>query len=55
MKHGKKPTVRQSKLIEKHGFSPFDWLVTKDTSTELWLVARSGGGLVITLEKRKGG
>ena len=53
MKNGKKPTVRQAKFIQKSGFNPKDWMVAKDTSTEMWIVARGGGGLVIPLEKRR--
>ncbi len=51
MKNGKKPTVRQAKFIQKSGFDPHQWMVAKDTSTELLIVAKNGGGLVITLSK----
>ena len=40
MKHGKKPTYEQRKLIQKAGLDSHDWLVVKDTSTELVLVSR---------------
>lgn len=40
MKHGKKPTVAQRKLIQSKGLDPAVWLVVKDTSTELHLVHR---------------
>ena len=53
MKHPKNPSVRQSKLIQKSGFDPHQWMVVKDTSTEMWIVARNGGDLVIPLEKKK--
>ena len=40
MKHGRKPTVRQSIFIEEHGLNPMDWLVVKDNATEMLLVHR---------------
>ncbi len=44
MKNGKKPTVRQAKFIQKNiCLNPKEWLVAKDTSTEMLLVSREGG------------
>ena len=40
MKHGKKPTREQRKLIEKWRLDPAVWLVVKDTPTEMVLVHR---------------
>lgn len=40
MKHGKKPTVRQMKLMKEWGMNPKEWFVSKDTSTELVVVHR---------------
>lgn len=40
MKHGKKPTREQKKLLQQWKLDPAVWLVTKDTSTELHLVHR---------------
>ena len=40
MKHGKKPTREQRKLMEKWRVNTMDWLVSKDTATELVLVHR---------------
>ena len=40
MKHGKKPTVAQRKLIQSHGHDPAMWLVVKDTPDVLELVHR---------------
>ena len=40
MKHGKKPTREQRKLIQKWKLKSEDWLVTKDTPTEMELVHR---------------
>lgn len=40
MKHGKKPTYEQRKLIQKWGLDPHNWFVVKDTPTEMVLVHR---------------
>lgn len=40
MKHGKKPTVKQCKLMQRWGLDPADWLVVKDTPDEMHLVHR---------------
>lgn len=40
MKHGKKPTREQRKLIERWGMDAHDWMVVKDTSTEMLIVHR---------------
>lgn len=40
MKHGKKPSVRQCKLMEKYGLNSGDWLVVKDTASQMVLVNR---------------
>ena len=41
IKNGKKPTREQRKLIEAHGLNPIDWLVVKDTPTEMLLIGRN--------------
>lgn len=51
MKHGKKPTIRQSLFIQDSGFDPSEWLVVKDTSKEMWILQRHGGTRLITLLK----
>lgn len=38
MKHGCKPTYEQRKLMEKWNVNTYDWLVIKDTPTEMVLV-----------------
>ena len=38
MKHGVKPTYEQRKLMEHRGVNTYDWLVIKDTPTEMVLV-----------------
>lgn len=40
MKHGKKPTYEQRKVIQQFGLNPTEWLVVKDTPTEMVLVSR---------------
>ena len=40
MKAGKKPTVAQLKFIQKQGLNAENWLVSKDTPTEMLLVHR---------------
>ncbi len=40
MKHGKKPTVSQRKMMEKHGLDSGMWLVVKDTPQRMELVHR---------------
>lgn len=40
MKHGKKPTVAQRKLMEKWKLDWRDWLVVKDTPEKMELVHR---------------
>ena len=40
MKHGKKPTREQRKLMAKWKVDTYDWLVERETSTELVLVHR---------------
>ena len=40
MKHGKKPTVAQRKLMQKWKLDSSMWLVVKDTPSEMQLVHR---------------
>ena len=40
MKHGKKPTYEQRKTLERLGLDSQDWLIVKNTSTELVVVHR---------------
>jgi hypothetical protein len=40
MKHGKKPTREQRKLMEKYKVNTQDWLVERETLTELVLLHR---------------
>ena len=40
MKHGKKPTKKQCIFIRSKRLNPENWLVVKDTPSEMWLVHR---------------
>lgn len=40
MKHGCKPTYEQRKVLEAWGLNPRDWLVSKDTPTDMVLIHR---------------
>lgn len=40
MKHGKKPTREQRKLLGKRKLDPAVWLVVKDTPEEMVLIHR---------------
>lgn len=51
MKAGKKPTVKQCKFIQKHGLNAENWLVSKDTSTEMVLVHRLSDKTTIIIQK----
>lgn len=51
MKHGKKPTYEQRKLIQRWGLDVRDWLVVKDTSTEMVLVHRFSERTIRTIPK----
>ena len=51
MKHGKRPTREQRKVIEKHRLNSADWLVAKDTPEEMVLVHRFSDKTVKTIYK----
>lgn len=51
MKNGKKPTREQRKLIEQQKLDARDWLITKDTSTEMVLVHRNSDKTTWTIHK----
>lgn len=40
MKHGKKPTREQRKLMDKWKVNTYDWLVERETLSELVLIHR---------------
>ena len=43
MKHGKKPTVRQKKLLQKFKLNPDNWLVVTENKEQITIVQRSTG------------
>lgn len=51
MKHGKKPTRVQMKLMVKWKLDPAMWLVSKDTTTEMVLVHRHFDNRTKTIQK----
>lgn len=40
MKNGKKPSLRQKKVIRSHGLDPGKWLVVKDLGNQIEVVSR---------------
>jgi hypothetical protein len=40
MKHGKKPTREQRKVLDKYHLNAADWLVVKDEPTKITIVHR---------------
>lgn len=51
MKHGKKPTYEQRKLIQQWKLDAHDWLVVKDTTEEMVLVHRHSDKTTRTIPK----
>ena len=51
MKHGKTPTRSQKKTLEGLRLNPADWLVVKDTPSELVIVNRWSDKTVKTIPK----
>lgn len=51
MKHGRKPTVAQKKLLQKWKLDPADWLVVKDLPTEIHIQHRHFEKTVKTIHK----
>lgn len=45
MKHGKKPTVKQISFIEQFVADPSEWLICKNTNTEMVIQHRKTGDL----------
>jgi hypothetical protein len=41
VKHGRKPTLNQKKLIKGAGLNPEDWLIVKNLSNELHIAHRN--------------
>lgn len=51
MKHGKRPTVRQKKLMAEKRLNPDNWLIVKDTPTEMHVVHRYSDKTVRVIRK----
>lgn len=51
MKHGKRPTVAQKKLMQQWGLNAADWLVVKDTPGEMVVVHRHSDKTTKTIPK----
>lgn len=51
MKHGKKPTVAQRKLLESKRFQAGNWLVVKDTPEEMVICHRHFDGNIRKIRK----
>jgi hypothetical protein len=51
MKSGKKPTVNQRKFIKSKRLNPENWLVERDTTTEMVLVHRHFENKTRTIKK----
>lgn len=51
MKHGKRPNVRQCKLMQQWKLNSEDWLVVKDTPKELVIVHRHSDKTTKTIPK----
>jgi hypothetical protein len=51
VKAPKKPTREQRKLIEHCGLDAHDWMVIKDTSTEMTIVHRHSDRTMRTIQK----
>ena len=43
MRHGKKPTKAQRGFLRSYNLAPEDWLIVKNTSTEMELISRFTG------------
>ena len=43
MRHGKKPTKAQREFLRSYNLAPEDWLIVKNTSTEIEIISRFTG------------
>lgn len=53
MKHGKRPTAAQRKLLQKWKLNAGDWLVVKATPEQLVLVHRHFDGRTKVIPRRR--
>lgn len=54
MKHGKRPTMAQKMLMKKWHLNCDNWLVVKDTPTEMEIVHRDTGKIRKIVKEVKG-
>ena len=52
MKHGKKPTVRQAKILQAKRLDPDNWLIERETPEEMVIVHRYGNTKRIIRKER---
>ena len=45
MKHGKNPTVKQKKFLKERKINPDNWLICKNTGTEMVIEHRYTGSI----------
>lgn len=50
MKYGRRPTRRQREMIKQRRLDPHNWLIVKDTPTEM-VIAHRVSGLVRVIRK----
>ena len=43
MKHGKRPTVAQKKILKSMGLNPENWLIVKNEPTRMTVAHRHSG------------
>jgi hypothetical protein len=43
VKHGKRPSREQKAILQRFGFDPADWLISKNTGEEMVIVCRYTG------------
>lgn len=53
MKNGKKPTKSQKIFLKEKGLNPDEWLIYKNTSTEMQLVHRYASTTRTVTKERK--
>ena len=51
MKHGKKPTRQQRKLMEQWGLDAHNWMVIKDTPEQMEIIHRHSDKTTRTIPK----
>lgn len=53
MKNGKNPTKAQKIFLKERGLNPDDWLISKNTSTEMRLIHRCARDTRVITKDRK--